>query len=60
MKQLNRVFDSETADPVQCVAAIKELSAEWLVEMAEKIFNVGGFRKADMSDANDGRDCRVW
>lgn len=60
-KQLQGVSDIESADiqPVNLsMAAVKELSALWLVEMAGYIaenphFVVSGFRRAGISDALD-------
>ena len=61
-KQLQGASDVESAQiqPVDlCVAAVKELTAEWLVEMAEYIasnpqFVVNGFRRAGIPGALDG------
>ena len=62
MKQLQGVSDVELAEiqPVDLfMAAIKELSAQWLVEMAEYIasnsqFVVNGFRRSGIPAALDG------
>ena len=64
MKQLQGVSDVESAEiqPVDLsVAAIKELNAQWLVEMAEYItsnpqFVVNGFRRWGIPAALDGCD----
>lgn len=61
-KQLHGVSDVESAEiqPVDLsMAAIKELSAQWLVEMAEYIVNnpqfvVNGFRRSGIPAALDG------
>ena len=62
MKQLQGVSDVQSAalQPVNlCMAAVKELSAHWLVEMADYIadnpqFVVNGFRRAGIPNALDG------
>ena len=61
-KQLQGVSDVESADiqPVDLsMAAVKELSAQWLVEMADFIasnpqFIVNGFRRSGIPAALDG------
>ena len=61
-KQLQGISDVQSAElqPVDlCMAAVKELSAQWLVEMADYIadnpqFVVSGFRRAGISGALDG------
>ena len=61
MKLLKGISDVQSAElqPVNlCMAAVKELSAQWLVEMAEYIadnpqFVVNGFGRAGISNALD-------
>ena len=61
MKQLQGISDVQSAElqPVNlCMAAVKELSAQWLVEMAEYIadnpqFVVNGFGRVGISKALD-------
>ncbi len=61
-KQLQDVSDVESVEiqPVNlCMAAVKQLSVEWLVEMAEYTANnphfiVNGFRRAGIPGAVDG------
>lgn len=64
MKQLQGVSDVESAElqPLNlCMAAVKELSVQWLVEMAEYIANnpqfiVNGFQHAGIPSALDGSE----
>ena len=61
MKQLQCISDVQSAELQLvnlCMAAVKQLSAQWLVEMAEYIadnpqFLVNGFRRAGISNPLD-------